>query len=67
MHNMKLINEAAGDDQFNAELDKIQQAIIKLEKLMKTDFVPVQSQVNAIKTAEADLDKLAETMTAKRK
>ncbi len=64
---MKLINEAAGDDQFNAHMDKIQQAIINLEKLMATDFVPVQSQVNMVSSAEKDLAKLVETMVAKRK
>ena len=64
---MKLITEAAGDDQFNAHMDKIQQAIVKLENLMASDFVPVGSQVNMVELASSDLAKIAKSMIDKRK
>lgn len=65
--NMTLISEAAADDQFNSQMDKVQQAIIKLEVLMKTDFVPVQSQVRMVEVAQDDLAALVKIMADKRK
>lgn len=64
---MTLISEAAADDQFNSQMDKVQQAIIKLEVLMKTDFVPVQSQVRMVEVAQDDLAALVKIMADKRK
>lgn len=60
---MNLLQEADLDGQFNAQMDKIQQAIIKLEKLAQqfnsTKHWPVASQVRMLDTASKDLDKLA--------
>lgn len=60
---MKLIQEAALDDQFNTQMDKIQQAIIKLEALAqsfnKEQHWPVRTQVRMLEVASKDLDKLA--------
>jgi hypothetical protein len=64
---MTLISEAAADDQFNSQMDKVQQAIIKLEALLKTDFVPVQSQVRMVEAAQDDLAALVKIMADKRK
>lgn len=64
---MTLISEAAADDQFNTQMDKVQQAIIKLEALLKTDFVPVQSQVRMVEVAQDDLAALVKIMADKRK
>jgi hypothetical protein len=64
---MTLISEAAADDQFNSQMDKVQQAIIKLEALLKTDFVPVQSQVRMVEVAQDDLAALVKIMADKRK
>lgn len=57
---MKLITEANKDDLFRAELDAIQTAIQKLEKLIKNDqdFWPTNSQILAIQVAKEDLAKL---------
>lgn len=53
----KLLAEASVDDQFNVQLGKIQQAIIKLENLIPNfDGVkPVQSQKTALQDAISDL------------
>lgn len=64
---MTLISEAAADDQFNSQMDKVQQAIIKLEALLKTDFVPVQSQVRMVEVVKDDLAALVKIMADKRK
>ena len=64
---MTLISEAAADDQFNSQMDKVQQAIINLEALLKTDFVPVQSQVRMVEVAQDDLAALVKIMADKRK
>lgn len=64
---MTLISEAAADDQFNSQMDKVQQAIIKLEALLKTDFVPVQSQVRMVEVVQDDLAALVKIMADKRK
>ena len=66
---MKLLQEADIDDQFNQHMDKIQQAIIKLEQLAaKFDkaHYPVGSQVRALEAAAQDLGKLAKSLQAKR-
>lgn len=58
---MKLITEAALDDQFNAQMIKVQDAVIKLEKLAeKFDKTtrPVASQISALKAAASDFTKL---------
>jgi hypothetical protein len=63
---MKLLNEASVDDQFNVQMNKIQQAIIKLEKLA-LDFGdggtrPVKSQQTALSAAASDLKKIEAMM-----
>lgn len=63
---MKLLNEASLDDQFNVQMDKIQQAIIKLEKIAdafrRDALAPVQSQQRALNTAAYDLEKIEALM-----
>ena len=66
---MKLISEAAQDDQFNKQMDKIQQAIIKLEKLAlefshdgSNGVKPVQSQKSMLNAAVGDLQKIRAMM-----
>lgn len=57
---MKLINEASADDQFNAQMDKIQQAIVKLENLVQGGkFEPLASQIMMVDVAASDLVKLS--------
>ena len=60
---MKLLQEADLDKQFNTQMDRIQQAIIKLEALAqqftKDKHWPVPTQVRALETATRDLDKLS--------
>ena len=56
----KLLKEAAIDDRFNVQMNRIQQAIIALEKL--TDELvqagPVGSQRTALQAAASDLKRL---------
>lgn len=59
---MKLLQEAALDDQFNVQLSKIQEAIIKLEKLAgsfnKQQHWPVRTQIRGLEVAQKDLENL---------
>jgi hypothetical protein len=59
---MSLLQEAELDDQFNTQLSKIQEAIIKLEKLAgsfnKNQHWPVRTQIRGLEVAHQDLDKL---------
>lgn len=63
---MKLINEAALDDQFNVQVGKIQDAIAKLEKIGLNygtgGLKPVQSQKSALTHAIDDLKKVQAMM-----
>ncbi len=63
---MKLLNEASVDDQFNVQMNKIQQAIIKLEKLAlgfgDGGVKPVKSQQTALAAAASDLKKIEAMM-----
>lgn len=63
---MRMINEASVDDEFNVQMSKIQQAIIKLEKLLPKfqdpAFKPVRSQRMALEVAESDLRDLQKKM-----
>lgn len=56
---MKLLTEASIDDQFNIQMNKIQQAIIKLEKIAlgfgEGGAKPIASQKNALAAASQDL------------
>jgi hypothetical protein len=63
---MKLLSEATVDTQFTALMDKIQQAIIKLEGFVGEDFVPLNSQVLMVEVAGEDLSKLAKKLKAQR-
>lgn len=67
---MKLITEAALDDQFNVQMGKIQDAIKKLQDLSKkfdrSMHMPVRSQVTALNTASKDLETLAMVLGALR-
>jgi hypothetical protein len=60
---MKLIQEAAVDDQFNVHIGKIQDMTQKLEDLAGTfsrqGQRPVTSQIRALERAAADLEALA--------
>lgn len=66
---MKLLNEAAVDDEFNRQMAKIQDAIEKLFALTKkfdnlggTGIKPVTSQFSALQRASNDLDSIARVM-----
>jgi hypothetical protein len=63
---MTLLKEASIDDQFNAQMDKIQQAIIKLEKLAlgfgEGGTKPVRSQRAMLNAAASDLKKIEAMM-----
>ena len=63
---MKLLNEADIDSQFNTQMDKIQQAIIKLESLAarfkEGGVKPVGSQREMLDIAAADLKKIKSRM-----
>jgi len=67
---MKLITEAALDDQFNVQIGKIQDAIEKLEALtqafMKEQHWTTLSQVRALDRAQNDIQKLADHFSALR-
>jgi len=58
---MKLIQEAALDDQFNTQLGKIQEAVSKLNHIVATmtapgsSTKPVKSQGNALRQVARDL------------
>jgi hypothetical protein len=63
---MKLLNEASIDDQFNTQMNKIQLAIMKLEKLAlgfgDGGVKPVKSQQSALADAASDLKKIEAMM-----
>jgi hypothetical protein len=63
---MKLISEAAIDDQFTVHIGKIQKAIAELEKLApkfkENGTAPVRSQRMALEVAAEDLNKLKTIM-----
>lgn len=67
---MTLLQEAELDDQFNVQMGKIQQAIIKLEALAgsfnKAQHWPVRSQVSALERSGKDLENLAHLMSSMR-
>lgn len=62
----KLLAEAAIDDQFNVQMNKIQQAIIKLEKIAlgfgDGGEKPVRTQQIALSSAASDLKKIEAMM-----
>jgi hypothetical protein len=61
-----LLTEASLDDQFNVQMSKIQEAIIKLEKIAKNfeseTLKPVRSQKSALEAASQDLVKIRNLM-----
>jgi len=63
---MKLLNEAALDDQFNTQMGKIQAAVEKLEKIAPGfgdgGVPPVRSQRAALEAAIRDLTKIKAMM-----
>lgn len=63
---MKLINEANTDDRFNQLMSKIQDAIIKLEKLApefsSAGVKPIRAQRSMLEAAEQDLKKIRAEM-----
>jgi hypothetical protein len=63
---MTLLTEASIDDQFNTQMDKIQQAIIKLEKIAlgfgDGGEKPVRTQRTMLNAAASDLKKIEAMM-----
>ena len=59
---MKLINEASDDELFSKELSKIQEAIIKLEKIVSKQERPLRSHVTAVQVIAEDVEKLLKAM-----
>jgi hypothetical protein len=61
-----LLSEASIDDQFNTQMDKIQRAIIKLEKIAlgfgDGGEKPVRTQRAMLNTAASDLKKIEAMM-----
>lgn len=66
-----LLHEASVDDQFNVQMDKIQQAIIKLEKIALNfdpspqygkGLKPVRTQKTMLDAASQDLIKIRNMM-----
>jgi hypothetical protein len=63
---MKLLNEAQVDDEFNRNMQKIQDAVIALEKLLPRfkETKPVRTQFRACDVAAEDLQRLSKRLQA---
>ena len=58
---------AGVDYKFNVQMDKVQQAVIGLERVATQfgkDFKPVDSQIRALEISARDLNKLSDQLKA---